>query len=194
MLMEDRFADLRRCIFQTEEDGQRFRQLVVNAVIATDIADTDLQTWRQKRWGKAFHEHQGDGSAMDRKATLLFEYILQASDVAPTMQHWHVYQKWNQRLFEERYIAFVRGSEEEDPSLSWHQSELDFFDNYVIPLARNLEESNVFGVSCDDYLSYALENRREWEFKGEQLVHEMVDAQKSLIAQLVPGLNDEMLV
>jgi hypothetical protein len=192
--MEERFVDLRRCIFQTEEDRQRFRQLVVNAVIATDIADKDLQTWRQKRWDKAFHEQQSDGSTLDRKATLLFEYILQASDVAPTMQHWHVYQKWNQRLFEERYIAFVLGNEEEDPSTTWYQGELSFFDNYVIPLARNLEESHVFGVSCDDYLAYALENRREWEFKGEQIVHEMVESQKSLIAELGPEhpSNDEM--
>jgi hypothetical protein len=175
MLMEDRFADLRRCIFPTEEDEKRFRQLVVNAVIATDIADQDLQSWRQKRWDKAFHEHQEDGSTVDRKATLLFEYIIQASDVAPTMQHWHVYRKWNERLFEERYTAFLLGNDEEDPSHSWYQVELNFFDNYVIPLARNLEESNVFGVSCcDDYLANALENRREWEFKGVQIVDEMV--------------------
>jgi class 3 adenylate cyclase len=182
ILMEERFVDLRRCIFQTEEDRQRFRQLVVNAVIATDIADKDLQTWRQKRWDKAFHEQQSDGSTMDRKATLLFEYILQTSDIAPTMQHWHVYQKWNQRLFEERYIPFVLGNDEEDPSLKWYEGELAFFDNYVIPLARNLEESNVFGVSCDDYLAYALENRREWEVKGKQLVTEMVASHRSLIA------------
>jgi class 3 adenylate cyclase len=195
MLMEDRYADLRRCIYQTDEDRLRFRQLVINAVIATDIADKELQTWRQNRWDKAFHE-QTDGSTMDRKATLLFEYILQASDVAPTMQHWHVYQKWNQRLFEERYIAFLLGNEEEDPSLSWYQGELAFFDNYVIPLARNLEESNVFGVSCDEYLAYALENRREWEVKGLQIVSEMVASHKSLIAQLGSEhpLNDVMLM
>lgn len=182
-LMEDQYADLRRCIYQTEEDRLRFRQLVINAVIATDIADKELQAWRQNRWDKAFHEHQ-DGNTMDRKATLLFEYILQASDVAPTMQHWHIYQKWNQRLFEERYIAYVLGNDEEDPSLSWYQGELSFFDNYVIPLARNLEESNVFGVSCDDYLAYALENRREWEVKGEQLLNDLVASHKSLMTQL----------
>ncbi len=184
ILMEDRFADLRRCIYQTEADRLRFRQLVINAVIATDIADRELHAWRQNRWNKAFHE-QGDETTMDRKATILFEYILQASDVAPTMQHWHVYEKWNKRLFEERYIAFVLGHDVEDPSLKWYQGELDFFDNYVIPLAKNLKESNVFGLSCDDYLAYALENRREWEVKGEQLVSEMVSSHKSLVTQLI---------
>lgn len=38
--------------------------------------------------------------------------------------------------------------------------ELGFFDNYVIPLAKKLKECGVFGVSSDEYLNYALENRR----------------------------------
>ena len=29
--------------------------------------------------------------------------MMQASDIAHTMQHWHVYQKWNKRIFEEMY-------------------------------------------------------------------------------------------
>lgn len=185
MLMEDRYTELRQCIYQNDEEKERFRQLVINAVIATDIADKELQSWRKKSWEKAFHEveessptrrHSPDKSTVDRKATIVFAYIIQASDVAHTMQHWHVYQKWNRRLFKEQYIAFKQGKNTEDPSLIWFQGELDFFDNYVIPLARNLEECNVFGVSCDEYLSYALENRHEWEQKGKQMVAEMVSA------------------
>jgi hypothetical protein len=54
--MEDRFKDLRMCIYQTDEELSRFRQLVINAVIATDIADKELQAWRKSRWNKAFHD------------------------------------------------------------------------------------------------------------------------------------------
>lgn len=35
MLMDPAFADLRNCIYKTEEEFVRFRQLVVNAVMAT---------------------------------------------------------------------------------------------------------------------------------------------------------------
>jgi hypothetical protein len=161
----------------------RFRQIIINAVMATDIADKDLQEWRQNRWKKAFHERE-DSSTKDRKATLVLEYILQASDVAPTMQHWSIYQKWNQRLFEERYIAYVLGDDEEDPSLGWYRGELAFFDNYVIPLARNLKETHAFDVSCDNFLANALENRREWELKGKQIVNDMAASQKALMSQL----------
>ena len=47
-------------------------------------------------------------------------------------------------------------------------------DNYVIPLAKKLKECGVFGVSSDEYLNYALENRREWSIKGEEVVAEFV--------------------
>lgn len=30
----------------------------------------------------------------------------------------------------------------------------------------------VFGVSCDEYLNYAIHNRQEWEMKGEDVVEE----------------------
>lgn len=32
----------------------------------------------------------------------------------------------------------------------------------------------MFGVASDEYLNYAMENRREWEEKGETFVAEMV--------------------
>jgi hypothetical protein len=39
MLMEPAYSDLRRCFFPKEEDMLRFRKLVVNSVLATDIFD-----------------------------------------------------------------------------------------------------------------------------------------------------------
>jgi class 3 adenylate cyclase len=179
-LMQDKYTKLRNCIYQTEAERRRFRQLLVNAVIATDIADKELSSWRKNRWDKVFHvdhpqvTYESERNRRDRKATIVFEYIIQASDVAHTMQHWHIYQKWNKRLFDERYTAYLDGREAEDPSTGWHKGEVGFFDNYVIPLARKLEECKVFGVSCDEYLSYALQNRHEWEMKGEDAVKEMV--------------------
>ena len=83
------------------------------------------------------------------------EHIIQASDVAHTMQHWHVYQKWNRKLFSEMYLAFQNGRMAADPSTFWYKGELQFFDNYIIPLAKKLKDCQVFGVSSDEYLNYA---------------------------------------
>lgn len=62
-----------------------------------------------------------------------------------------------------------------DPSLNWYQGELSFFDHYVIPLAKKLEVCGVFGVSSDECLIYAVQNRAEWCEKGEQLVEQYLE-------------------
>jgi class 3 adenylate cyclase len=182
LLMQDRFADLRAAICTNDTEMSRFRELMVDAVLATDIADKELGTLRKSRWNDAFSKHEaGSGEqAMpmgtvvdtDRKATIVFEHIIQASDVSHTMQHWHTYQKYNARLFEERYVAFRRGvAGEKPPWEGWYSGELWFFDNYIIPLAQKLHDCGVFGVSYDEYINYAQENRSEWERKGEEIVH-----------------------
>ena len=108
------------------------------------------------------------------RATIVIEHIIQASDVAHTMQHWHMYQKWNERLFFEMYEAYLNGRAEKDPSEGWYKGELWFYDHYVIPLGKKLKECKVFGVASDECLNYALQNRREWEAKGESIVNQLV--------------------
>jgi class 3 adenylate cyclase len=179
LLMEPAYQDLRRCIYTTQGEHDRFRQLVVNTVMATDIVDKDLGAFRKRRWENAFNpELLGDGSneqeKVNRKATIVIEHLIQASDVAHTMQHWHVFCKWNKRLFNEMYLAYLNGRGETDPSLGWYEGEIGFFDFYIIPLAKKLKECGVFGVSSDEYLDYAIANRNEWEHKGRSLVQEYV--------------------
>jgi hypothetical protein len=103
------------------------------------------------------------------------EHIIQASDVCHTMQHWHVYRKWNSRLFHELLLAWRSGRLGADPASFWYQGELSFFDNYIIPLAKKLKDCKVFGVSSDEVLNYALKNRAEWEIRGKEIVEEMME-------------------
>jgi hypothetical protein len=35
--------------------------------------------------------------------------------------------------------------------------------------------SGVFGVSSDEYLNYAMQNRRQWEEQGEAVIAEMIN-------------------
>mmetsp|Transcript_22665 Transcript_22665/g.50613 ORF Transcript_22665/g.50613 Transcript_22665/m.50613 type:complete len:1177 (+) Transcript_22665:27-3557(+) len=175
ILVEDKYSQLRKTICKTQQEEWRFRQLVVNAVCATDIMDKDLKSARNQRWEKAFSTAKSAlevdvQEQINRKATIVIEHIIQASDVAHTMQHWHIYIKWNERLYAEMYKAFIEGRAEKDPTESWYKGELGFFDFYIIPLAQKLSECGVFGVSSDEYLNYALMNRNEWEKKGMDVV------------------------
>jgi hypothetical protein len=176
LLMSTEFTDLRNCLFATQTELLRFRQVIVNVVLATDIFDKELNDLRKKRWTKAF---SGDEASTEDfgnlRATIVIEHIIQASDVAHTMQHWHIYCKWNKRLLHEMYRAFKAGRMAKDPSEFWYQGELNFFDYYIIPLAKKLKDCNVFGVSSDECLNYAVKNRDEWEARGVEVLAEMME-------------------
>jgi hypothetical protein len=182
------YRELLHTIAATKEELLRFRQLVINIVMATDICDKQLKELRNSRWNRAFFpthvaaapstveggNDESPDQARNRKATIVLEHLIQASDIAHTMQHWHIYRKWNERFFIEWYVAYKNGRAEMDPSVNWYKGEIGFFDFYVLPLARKLKECGVFGVSSDEYLDYAEKNRQEWVDRGEEVVNEMI--------------------
>jgi 3'5'-cyclic nucleotide phosphodiesterase len=178
LLMQEEFSGLRKALMPGIAELQLFRKLLVNCVMATDLFDQDLKKLRDGRWLKSFEDVPiGDNNVDDtdiesdnRRSTIVIEHIIQASDVSHTMQHWHIYQSWNRRLLEEMYFAYVAGRAEKNPLESWYDGELWFFDNYVIPLAKKLKTCGVFGVSCDELLNYANDNRKEWETKGREII------------------------
>jgi len=216
LLMNHQYQQLRNAIFANGDELRRFRQYVVNLVIATDIFNPQMKRLRNQRWEKSFNGNEqgeqigrssmnGDNrseqtrvirssslvstriltigrknnkTSANLKATIVLEHIIQAADVSHTMQHWHVYTKWNERLFFEMYAAFEAGRAKTDPSEGWYSGELWFFDNYVIPLAAKLKECGVFGVSSDECLQFATENRRQWEISGKSIVKQMVTKYK----------------
>lgn len=179
LLMQPQFSDLRKCIYQTSEECDRFRQVIVNGVMATDMADPELKQLRETRWERAFEGEEDvhdvveeDVDATNRKATLAMEYLLQGAIVSHTLQHWHVYRKWNELQFEESYAMYQSRRSSVDPSLGWYQGQLDYFDTTFLPLARKLESCGVFAPrsSSDECVSYAQYNRDEWEKQGTAIV------------------------
>jgi hypothetical protein len=184
LMNEAKYKELRDILFVDKAALIRFRKLVVNSVMATDIADKDLKTLRNSRWDKAFKVVKNGNSlstedqrdAINRKATIVIEHLIQASDVSHTMQHWHVFRKWNQALFSEMYEAYRSGRAEKNPADFWYEGEIGFFDYYIIPLAKKLKDCGVFGISSDEYLNYAMKNREEWELRGQEVVMEMIEA------------------
>jgi hypothetical protein len=174
--MDSEYDALRASIYSDAASLEHFRQLVVNSVMATDIMDKEANSFRSAKWEKAFKgadEEDSEISELDtvnRKATIVIEHLLQASDVSHTMQHWQVYIEWNEKLFHELYRTYKEGRSEKDPSEFWYKGEIGFFDFYIIPLAMKLKTCGVFGVSSDEYLNYAKNNRSEWERKGQRAI------------------------
>ena len=181
LFMDSRYKNFRETLCSTTEELKRFRQLIVNSVMATDIMDKELKELRNNRWDKAFKGGMEENTrdAVNRKATIVIEHLIQASDVSHTMQHWHVYRKWNENLFREMYKAFKEGRSTFNPADGWYKGEIGFFDFYIIPLAKKLKDCGVFGVSSDEYLNYAMQNRNEWEIRGQEVVAEMIESVKN---------------
>lgn len=81
LLMDPSYEELRKCIFSNDEELKRFRQLVVNSIMATDVFDPELVKLRNSRWEKAFAEDDLDEEnpvdKTDLKATIVIEHIIQ---------------------------------------------------------------------------------------------------------------------
>lgn len=76
--------------------------------------------------------------------------------------------------------AYIEGrAGTENPAAKWYEGEIGFFDFYIIPLAKKLKNCGVFGVSSDEYLNYALQNRKEWELNGVKVVEAMIGEMRS---------------
>ena len=76
-------------------DAYQHYSMVINLVLATDIMDKELGGLRKARWEKAFNKPVSSRNLLqvedshtetNRKATIVLEHLIQASDVAHTMQ------------------------------------------------------------------------------------------------------------
>jgi class 3 adenylate cyclase len=179
LLMDPEFEALQDTIFANNTEFMRFRKLVVNVVMATDIFDKELNGERQTRWLQAFDPESRTNplskeGESELKATVVIEHVMQIADIMHTMQHFHSYQRWNERLFEEMYVAFECGKSMKDPSADWYEGEIWFFDNCVIPLAQRIKDVKIFGIMGDDCLRNAISNKKEWAVKGSEIVQQQV--------------------
>ncbi|KAL3918421.1 MAG: hypothetical protein SGILL_004243 [Bacillariaceae sp.] len=175
ILEQDKYLELRRTLYTTVQEFEHFRQLLVHAVLVTDIMDKDLQKERKERWDHCFNQVDAPSSPelLNLQKTAVLETIIQVSDVSHTMQHWKVYQKWNHRLYRELSEAFHQGRASKNPAEFWYQGEIGFFDHYIIPLAARLKECPAFYMSGEELLLYAKDNRKEWEMKGQEVVESL---------------------
>jgi hypothetical protein len=92
-LMQPEFEDLLFCICGIENfqaELERFSCIVQNAVLATDVFDKNIKAERDARWESVFEEFDSEEvpEVLNyKRAQLVLEHMIQASDVIHTMQH-----------------------------------------------------------------------------------------------------------
>jgi len=113
-----------------------------------------------------------------RSSTVL-ELMMNAADVAHTMQSFENFVKWNKRLYEELHEAYESGrcsnGEEDDPSKDWFGNQLGFYEIYILPLARRLRKCGAFAPDAGEaFVQNAKNICRRWEYEGAAITDRMI--------------------
>jgi len=186
LLMSAKYNKLRSMIASTTDEWNRFRQVVVNCVLATEPLDADFHDERCDQWESCFGSNTSSAQN-NRRATIFMEYVVQAAVFGSFMQHQHVFNKWFERLVLEVHQAFQVGRTQKSADYDWYEHQVFMFDNYVLPLATKLNETGLLGGTGREHLDYVKENRVQFVERGEKqvrdLVHRIAIEQKPITRQ-----------
>ena len=107
-----------------------------------------------------------DEEVDELKVTVIMEQLMAACDVAHNLQSWDHMVKWSNRLFLELKKAHQNGRGP-DPCGNWHPNQIGFLESYLLPLARRLEDTGVFGEVIGPVFANIVEaNRDQWLTDG----------------------------
>lgn len=104
----------------------------------------------------------------------VLETMMNAADVAHTMQSFQVFVKWNKRLFKEFYVAHSVDRLSFDPAENWYENQIGFFTHYIIPLSQKMKVCGVFGTTGNVFEYFAIENKKRWTEEGETISEEII--------------------
>ena len=166
----------------TSHVSGRYRQRL--GILRTiDLSGESLETYSRHE-SSAFSSHSSvvytvADAEMDEpdelKSIVVLETILTAADVAHNLQSWDHMVKWSSRLYNELRKAHVtdRGP---DVSRNWFENQIGFLESYLLPLARRLEDTGVFGEDVGAMFPRIVEeNRDRWLTDGYEVSQKTIE-------------------
>ena len=128
------------------------------------------------------------------KQHAVLETMINAADVAHTMQSFQVFVKWNKRLFRELYVAHMVGRLSFDPCENWYTNQIGFFNHYILPLTQKMKDCGVFGHTGSVFEYFATENKERWIKEGEDISERIIRDVKDEVEEGVQGLPDRCII
>lgn len=108
------------------------------------------------------------------KETVVMETIIKAADVGHNLQGWEQMTLYSNRLFLELRSAYVQGRAE-DPQNGWFSNQIGFLDAYLLPLARRLDDTGVFGdIQGARFAEIVEENKDRWMREGMSITAQVI--------------------
>jgi hypothetical protein len=121
------------------------------------------------------------------RESVIMETILKAADVGHNFQGFDQMATWSNRLFLEMRRAYVQGRGE-SPQNGWFRNQISFLEAYLLPLARKLDDTGVFGDTRGAIFAEIVEeNRERWTREGMALTAGIIMAGE----KDYPGDEDE---
>ncbi len=121
------------------------------------------------------------------KQHAVLETMMNAADVAHTMQSFQVFVKWNKRLFREFYVAHKAGRLSFDPCENWYENQIGFIKHYILPLTQKMKACGVFGHTGSVFEYFATENLKRWMKEGEDISERIIF---DVMEEVEQGLSD----
>lgn len=133
-----------------------------------DLSGESLEVYRRSGNDKDMDEPD------ELKAQVVMETIITAADVAHNLQGWDQMVVWSGRLYLELRKAYVEGRGS-DPQAKWFENQIGFLESYLLPLARRLEDANIFGDSIGMMFAQIVEqNRDKWLEEGQEITEAII--------------------
>lgn len=166
--------------------SKRYRNTRLGLLRTVDLSGETIQTYKTATpRTSATGAFTGDDSFSNLKLapaeeveelpeTVVMETIMKAADVAHNLQGWDHMAKWSNRLFLELRSAHVQGRGD-DPTNGWFTNQIGFLEAYLLPLARKLDDTGVFGDSQGGMFASIVENNKDqWTREGMALTADIV--------------------
>lgn len=164
LMRSSRFEHLKESLCATKLEFSRFWNLVQNLILATDTSGSILSAQRNRRWlaafGSAMH-HQMSAASPTEKVVTVLEHIALLGQDSYAVQHWENFAKWNDLMLREYCDEHQTGTLVVDPAPIWHQSQMNYLDNCVIPLTQKIDHAGVLGAIGGEFSMYASQNLQE---------------------------------
>lgn len=185
LLNQAKYSALFNFICPTDQKRQLFHQIFADCIMIPDFSGDRRRRSGFARASKSLPDPFIDEAEAPANLNLdvvrVLQLIIQASDIAHALQHWHIFSEWNERMFHEEHdpnAAILL----ENPAATWYQRHLSFLNTVAFPLANQLRD-HALG---EEFLICALENHREWKVNGQEFSLSLVLAQKILPRQNSP--------
>jgi hypothetical protein len=165
------------CSRQTTGSKYRLRLGILRTV---DLSGETIETYRRESISassvatETYTVDLESDEPDELKATVVMEVLMTAADVAHNLQGWDHMVKWSGMLYMELRAAF-QASRGADPEPRWFENQIGFLESYLMPLARRLEDTGIFGeVVGAQFARIVEENHDRWLTEGFEVTRKCV--------------------